>query len=150
MFLYFCHEVLRRLVVSISHQRPLFLIISHLASIVGYTKNKCVCFLHHWKHFFLSSQNVNLSGLGWVGTLGPPPLRWKIPTISSCTKYNALWALKYKRKLDRQWKNNPVFWVSTSGRQKIQKNYVVHIVPGPQVPPPAPAVQSKGEVLLGD
>ena len=58
MFLYFCHEVLRRLVVSISHQRPLLLIISHLASIVGYTKKKTNVFA-----FYIASNFFFL--LGW-------------------------------------------------------------------------------------
>ena len=101
MFLYFCHEVLRRLVVSISHQRPLLLIISHLASIVGYTKkNKCVCFLHCKQSLKNSLLALIILLYGFWSKRG----NWTRPGL----------------------KNNPVFWVSTSGRQKIQKKTMLY------------------------
>ena len=134
MFLYFCHEVLRRLVVSISHQRPLLLIISHLASIVGYTKkNKCVCFLH-CKQFFLS--------LG-LGQVDPPPQSLKNSLLALIILLYGLWSKR------GNWtrlglKNNPVFWVSTSGRQKIQKKLCCTHRPWPTSPPACPCRPIKG------
>ena len=88
----------------------------------------------------------------WVG-LGhwdPPPFAEKFQQflLALNTTLYGLWSIR------GNWTGNEKTTLYSGSLpladKKYKKNYVVHTVPGPQVHPPAPAVQSKGEVLLGD